>query len=399
MKRTLLVVLSCYFLNPLFSQENKVVGYLPYYRFALSDQISYEKLTHLCLAFGNPDMQGNLDVGGQDIQPIVDAAHDAGVVVMLSLAGGGLTPEWATAWAELTKPQNRPAFIHKIIGYLEAHSLEGADVDLEWNHVDNNYSGFVLELRDSLDAHSMLMSAALPGTTRYAQITDEAMYSFDFINLMAYDLTGPWAPNNPGPHSPYSFAAQSIDYWKAQGMEGANLTLGLPFYGYDFTSSSAVTAFTFGSMVAENEDFAWLDQVGQRYYNGIPTIQAKTELAIAETSGVCIWELGQDAFNELSLLNAVYEITSGTVGSEEEFPENDFGVYPNPFYGEIHLSDLPQGNNQFQLFRPDGQLLGNWETRDVASASLDMPELLPGIYFLTIKNKSGVVSKKLVRGF
>ena len=398
MRKNLLVILWVALFQPIFSQSNKVVGYLPYYRFALSGQIHYDKLTHLCLAFANPDMQGNLSVGGQDIQPIVEAAHAENVIVMLSLAGGALTPDWATAWAELTKPQNRSAFIHKIVNYLEAHDLQGADVDLEWNHVDANYSGFVLELRDSLDSHGMLMTAALPGTTRYAHITDEAMFAFDFINLMAYDLTGSWAPNNPGPHSPYSFAVQSINYWKAQGMSGNNLTLGLPFYGYDFTNPPAVPSFTFRSMVEENVDYAWVDQVGQKYYNGITTIQAKTELAILETAGVCIWELGQDAFNEYSLLNAVFEITSGAVNSDELHPGIDLFAFPNPFFDNLYLTEIPLGKNTVRLFRPDGQLIKSWVIENQPSAFLQIPYLPTGIYFLRNENAGGVTSLKLVRG-
>ena len=399
MKKNLLIVLLIAFLQPVFSQQAKVVGYLPYYRFSLSDQIHYEKLTHLCLAFGNPDMQGNISVGGQDIQPIVDAAHEEDVAVLLSLAGGALTPDWAAAWEDLTKPQNRSAFIQKIMSYLETHDLQGADLDLEWGDVDDNYSGFVLELQDSIDAYGMLMTAALPGTTRYSQITDEAMFAFDFINLMAYDLTGSWAPNNPGPHSPYSFAVQSINYWKAQGMNGDHLTLGLPFYGYDFTNPPAVPSITFGGMVAENTDYAWIDQVGQRYYNGITTIQAKTELAILETAGVCIWELGQDAFNEYSLLNAVYEITSGAVNGSELFSKSNLQVFPNPFFDKIYLTEIPEGKNTFQLFRTNGQLIKRWELENQLSAVFEMPNLPAGIYFLVNENNSGVVSRKLVRGW
>ena len=397
MKEKLLPIFLLVFLQPVFSQNKKVVGYLPYYRFSISDQIDYEKLTHLCLAFANPDMQGNLDIGGQDIQPVVDEAHDAGVEVLLSLAGGALTPDWAAAWAELTKPQNRSAFIQKIMAYLEEHGLQGVDVDLEWSHVDENYSGFVLELRDSIDAHDMLMTAALPGTTRYAEITDEAMFSFDFINMMAYDLTGSWAPNNPGPHSPYLFAEQSINYWKAQGMSGDNLTLGLPFYGYDFTNPPAVPAFTFASMVAENVDYAWVDQVGQRYYNGITTIQAKTDLAILETAGVCIWELGQDAFNEYSLLNAVDETINGAVSDQEVLSENNFHVFPNPFSDKIYLSEISEGENHIQLMRPDGQIIKSWHFSNQTTAVLEMPYLSAGIYFLINKNQHRVISKKIIR--
>lgn len=398
MKNILFSILFSAILIPVFSQDHLIVGYLPYYRFAQSDNIQYQKLTHLCIAFANPDADGNLDVGGENIQPIVDAAHDADVIVLLSLAGGALSNEWATNWANLTKPNNRSAFIHKMVGYLNAHELQGVDVDLEWSHVDENYSGFVLELRDSMDAYNMLMTAALPGTTRYAEITDEAMYAYDFINLMAYDLTGSWAPNNPGPHSPYSFAVQSINYWKAQGMNGDDLTLGLPFYGYDFSNPPAVPAFTFGSMVAEDEDYAFIDQVGQRYYNGIPTIQAKTELGNMETSGVCIWELGQDAFNEYSLLSAVWDISNNTVNDKNVFAKNDLTVFPNPFFDKINLTNISEGKNIFELKRTNGQSIKQWTIANQSSVVLELPDLNAGIYFLIQKNNKGVVSRKLIKG-
>ena len=241
-----LLLLLCLLQLPLWAQSFRVVGYLPYYRFGLADMVEFDKLTHLCLAFATPDAAGNLSVFGQDIDPIVTQAHDVNVEVLISFAG---TPESADNWTELTKAENRSDFIHKIMLFVEQHNLEGVDVDLEWGYVDENYSGFVLELRDSLDQYGKLMTAALPGTTRYADLSDEAMFSYDFINMMVYDLTGPWNPNNAGPHSPYYFALNSIAHWQNQGVPAEDLTLGVPFYGYDFSNPSNVVSFTFGSMV------------------------------------------------------------------------------------------------------------------------------------------------------
>lgn len=399
MKKKLLLfgfILSCV---SLFSQQQKVVGYLPYYRFGLIDEIEFDKLSHLCIAFANPNAAGDLDLGGQDIQPVVDAAHEEDVVVLLSLAGGALTAEWAAAWAELIKVPNRSAFIHKIMNYLENYQLEGADVDLEWSHVDDNYSGFVLELRDSIDAHGMLMTAALPGTYRYPQITDEAMHAYDFINLMAYDLTGSWAPDNPGPHSPYSFAEASIEYWMDQGMEGDKLTLGLPFYGYDFTNSSNVTSFTFGSMVAEDASYAWLDQVGLRYYNGLTTIQLKTELAMDLVSGVCIWEIGQDSFDEYSLLNAVFERINGTVQDEEILKNSVPLIFPNPVSDRVNIINLQQGDQYVRLLNANGQLIKEWALSEKTGVVLNLGDVSAGAYFLAIQHANGQSMHKIMKGW
>jgi GH18 family chitinase len=56
--------------------------------------------------------------------------------------------------------------------------------------------------------------------------------------------------------------------------------------------SLSTTAASFNQDVAN----AFLDNVGQKWWNGIPTIQAKTELALDEVAGIMIWEIGQDAF-------------------------------------------------------------------------------------------------------
>jgi hypothetical protein len=41
------------------------------------------------------------------------------------------------------------------------------------------------------------------------------------------------------------------------------------------------------------------------FYNGIPTMQRKAELARERAGGVMIWELGQDAAGDASLLTVL----------------------------------------------------------------------------------------------
>ncbi|MCK5105429.1 MAG: hypothetical protein KAR17_21545, partial [Cyclobacteriaceae bacterium] len=176
----------------LFGQEFKVVGYLPYYRFGIVDEIDFTKITHLNLAFVNPDIDGNLSIGNQNIDPIVSQAisDNPALIVFISLAGGGLTPEWSEAYDKWLKPENRSEFVHLLVEYVQLHRLDGIDVDLEWSHVNEYYSPFVIELRDSLKSHGKEITAALPATYRYPDLTQEALNVFDFINLMAYDKTG-----------------------------------------------------------------------------------------------------------------------------------------------------------------------------------------------------------------
>ncbi len=388
MKRILLLFAALIALQTLPAQEDfKVIGYLPYYRFGYNDQIEYERLTHLNLAFANPDMEGNLDVGGQDIAPIVASAKAEGVEVYISLAGGALTNEWEQAWEHLMLPENRSAFIHKIMQYVEAYELDGIDFDLEWSHVNEKYSPFVLELRDSVTAHGLALTAALPGTYRYPDITDEALEAYDWINMMVYDLTGSWDPDNAGPHSPYSFALNAMFYWQGQGVPKSKLTLGVPFYGYDF-GSTPVTAYRYGTIVDWDPANAWVDQVDEVYYNGIPTIVQKTELALGQLSGIMMWELGQDHFSELSLLRAIDETINGVSAvAGEEVKALD--VFPNPFQSVITIANPSSHEVQYWVTNLNGQVLREQLVGAQAQRQLNLAELPSGFYLLTARLGDG----------
>ncbi len=378
------------------AQDFKTIGYLPYYRFQLIDQIDLDKLTHLNLAFANPDQEGNLDIGGRDIRLIVEEAHRAGLQVFISLAGGALTSEWKANWKHLMQVQHRSDFIHKIIEYAQTHNLQGVDMDLEWNDVDELYSPFVLELKDSLNRYGLQMTAALPGAYRYPQISAEALAAFDFINMMVYDLTGSWDPDNPGPHSPYFFATTAITYWQEQGVPPERLTLGVPFYGYDFDAPNGVVAFTYGSMVAKNPDYAFQDQVDLAYYNGIPMIKSKTELAMREVRGIMIWELGQDAFNEFSLLKAIHDVTTMTV-SIPAVEKKQVLVYPNPFSHFLTLENLQDFDINLWVADLSGRTVFQGIYSPNSLQQLYLGHLPAGLYFLNWKQQRKTGSIKLVK--
>ncbi len=269
------------------------------------------------------------------------------------------------------------------------NDLQGLDVDLEWNDVDNLYSPFVLELGDSLHASGRQITAALPGKYRYPLISDEALNAYDWINLMAYDFTGPWNPNLPGQHSSLSFAKSCISYWADnQYLPKEKTVLGLPAYGYDFTDPKDVFAFYYKSMIEKDPDYAQLDQVGLRYYNGLPTIIEKTQHAMNTTSGVMIWELSQDALDDLkehSILNAVNSVVkpSATRGLNARV---DFAIFPNPTSHDIYV-DYP-GQSQsitVQILTQGGQLL---LTKDQHSSEgpirIETAGLTSGVYLCQV---------------
>ena len=286
----------------------RVVGYLPSYRFDSNEKIDYCKLTHLNLAFANPGSNGKLIIN--DFSGVVVRARNenSNIKIYISIGGGYLTDEQASIWSNsIDIKDNRPIIINEIVSFVVDNSLDGVDVDLEWQYVTSGYSNFVIELKSALSAKGKGMTAALPGTTKFDNITQEALQTFDFINIMAYDFTGPWNPTDSGQHSSYNNAVESINFWKNTGVSQSKLTLGVPFYGYDFSNSSNVTSFTFGQMVSTNNSYSEIDNVGMKYYNGRPTIKSKVKLASEQVSGIMIWELGQDSFSDYSLLKTIHK--------------------------------------------------------------------------------------------
>ncbi len=379
------------------AQSSKVVGYLPYYRFDLNNSIDYCKVTHLNLSFANPDSDGNLKI--KSFTNIVNTARqqNPNVVICISLGGGALSAEVMQNWKNLIDiPANSPAFISKIINFVESKNLDGVDFDLEWNAVTSGYSNFVIALNDSLKAHNKLFTAALPATYRYSQITNAALQVFDFINIMAYDATGPWSPNKPGQHSSYNFAKKGIQFWKNQNVNSDKLVIGVPFYGYNFVSSSNVYSFTYAEMVNKNVAYADVDNVENAYYNGRPTIENKVELASNEVSGIMIWELGQDRFDEYSLLTTIHNkftalgfTTTGLCGnivSIDEISEVIFKVYPNPATNIITVKNKGINGFKVSLLNIYGQKLPVYLQDRFNSLTINVEGLPRGIYLIQIEN-------------
>jgi len=284
----------------------KVVGYISGWSFNRIDSLEIEKLTYLNLAFANPDKDGNLVCdGGFDVKPVIKKGHDAGLKVFISLGGGG-RPD-TVIWKNQLLPENRTKFIGNILRYVEENNLDGVDVDVEGNllpHVGVNYNPFVVELKQALHSKGKGITAALGATHFHKNVHQEALDAYDFINVMVYDKTGVWRPNIIGPHSPYSFAEDAIRYYTVDlKIAPKRITLGLPFYGFDFTPPARYIDYS--EVISKDASLAYVDSTGMRYYNGIPTIVKKVELARPTLGGVMIWEIPSDATGDLSLLKAI----------------------------------------------------------------------------------------------
>lgn len=316
------------------SAQTKVVGYIPSYKNirAVADSTDLSKLTHINLSFLNPNSSGAFANGanpvcmegatGADIDYVVNKAHQAGVKVLVAVAGG-VIPGCSGNWASLLQPGSRQTIINNLVAFVNAHNLDGVDIDIEGallTSIDNagNYTPFIQSLRNALNGK--LLTAA---TATYVggMIPSSSIPYFDFVTLMSYDAIGPsWGPAGTE-HSTYDMAVSHINTWKSRGLTKDKLVLGVPFYGYGFGSYASDYAFKdivnqFGAGAAQSDLVGSLC-AGCSYitYNGIPTIRRKAELGVAEGSGVMIWELSHDATGSNSLLSTIHSVVGGNTNN------------------------------------------------------------------------------------
>ncbi len=343
----------------------KVVGYLGGGGMDKIDNLEIEKLTYLNLAFANPDKNGKLVFSrNADIKPVVKKAHAAGLKVFISLAGGGKCD--TAIWNSVLREEKMRSFVNNILIYVEENSLDGVDVDIEGNllpFIGNSYEPFVLELRKALHAKGKGITCALGASWLHESVSQKSLEAYDFINVMVYDKTGPWNPNNAGQHSPFSFAEDAINYWLVKRkISSDRIVLGMPFYGWEFAKPARSN--TYRNIVKQNPENAYVDQLDSLYYNGIPTIVKKTQLAMEKLNGVMFWEITQDTVCDLSLLRAVEQTLKAEGGEVITFYKDKdgdgFGDIRKPF----QACDVPVGYASNRNDRDDSNpLIGSSDSK------------------------------------
>jgi GH18 family chitinase len=268
-----------------------------------------KKLTHVNLWFLNPDSAGNFTRNLEGLATFVSKAHRQKVKVLVSIGGGSKHPQYHT----LLQDNRRKGLIHDLVSIVLTNNLDGIDVDLEGSDIDENYESFVVELAQQLRLNNKLITSAIAVYYK-DQLSDKALATYDFVNVMSYDRTGPWRPEKPGPHSTYEHALEDLTYFSVERkIPREKMTLGVPFYGYGYGPqlTSKAISMNYGKIVdtfpgAETKD-EWTMADGKiLYYNGIPTIIRKTQLAGEMASGIMIWQVLGDARGSKSLLRAIY---------------------------------------------------------------------------------------------
>lgn len=293
------------------SSEFKVIGYLPG-RSVDTASIVFENLTHINFSFAVPAKNGGgLDAlrNSDKLIGLVKKAHKNNVKVFISIGGwsigdgGGDDSRFHRLAANVDE---RNIFVSKTMQLVRQYNLDGVDVDWEYPDIENRSAEdnvlLMKQLGDSLHAINKELTAAVVHYGNQGAGTKKEIFEIvDWLNLMAYDDD----KGQPVPHSPYSLAEKSINYWvKERGLPAEKAILGLPFYGKPRREKLS----HYKDLVAAGADPSG-DQFDSVYYNGITTIKRKTELAKKENlAGVMIWEISQDTRDEHSLLKAINDV-------------------------------------------------------------------------------------------
>lgn len=302
------------------NNDKVVIGYIPTYVNMQNaiDNTDLDIVTHINIAFINPDTSGSVMSGGEptcsnasasDINYVVNKAHQNGVKVLASL-GGGSEPSCAGSWTTLLQPSNRATLVSNLSAFAQYFNLDGIDVDIEGNRLQDlidagYYTPFIEDLHDSLNPQGKLVTCAT-ATYTGGRIPVSSIPYFDYVNVMSYD--NGWGTT--GHHSTYAHAVGHIQTWLGLGCPAEKLVLGVPFYGYTNTVGTGGTSYK--DIVGQYPAAAYVDEYAGYKYNGIPTIEAKTEYAAQHIAGVMIWELSQDTSDSLSLLQAIGRKISGS---------------------------------------------------------------------------------------
>jgi chitinase len=337
-------------------------GYYPGYEqgFMAASNIDYTALTHVIHFSVIPNTDGSLDSNGHGITlenstDLVTRAHAAGKPVLICVGGASSESDFEAAAAGATLS----VFINNLTNFMVSRDYDGVDIDWEPLTAADAplFTNLVYSLRSALNhfsSHKFLTVAAGayppygdPPTTEYTMFA--ALQSqFDQINIMTYDLSGPyegWVTwfNSPIYDGGYRFPSTgglvpsvngAVSNFVINGVSPAKLGIGIAFYGYvweggagtstsgatqprqSWTTAPTMTAATYSTIIPTyyqtslyhwdtNAQAAWLSITNANpnddmfvSYDDQRTCQSKVSYARNEgLGGVMIWELSQDYQN------------------------------------------------------------------------------------------------------
>jgi chitinase len=335
-----------------------VTGYFPGWEQPTlpATKLDFATLTHVIHFSVVPNTDGTLDSSANSISAtgsaaVVAAAHAAGRAALICVGGSESESGFQGATSN-----HLAQFIGNLTNFMASRGYDGIDID--WEPLPSTdgfgYTNLVNGLRSALAAfptHKLLTAAAgAYPPWGDSPTADYLMYAnlqnqFDQINLMTYDLSGPWDGwvtwfNSPLFDGGYRFPSSgglvpsiegAVDNFLTNGVSAAKLGVGVAFYGYQWTGGSGtsrtcitgprqswtnaptITAFSYRDLMADfyqANEYHW-DTNAQAAYLGITNSVPTNNIFISyddprtcaakvsyvrnrALGGLMIWELAQD---------------------------------------------------------------------------------------------------------
>ncbi len=246
-------------------------GYFPGWEQAgtPASDIDYTAVTHVNHSSLVPYTDGTLNSSGNSISSansadILSQAHAAGIPVLICVGGADTRTNFEAATSN-----HLAAFITNLTNFMASRGYDGIDVDWEALPVTDYhvFTNLINGLRSALDAfpqHKLLTAAAAAyspeGTSAQYLMYASLQSEFDQINIMTYDLSGPfpgWVTwfNSPVFDGGFRFPSTgglvpsvdgAVSNFVHNGVSPGKLGVGIPFYGYAWkggtgTSTGGVT--------------------------------------------------------------------------------------------------------------------------------------------------------------
>ena len=284
----------------------RVVGYLPDWSYQYYTKINFAALTHLDIAFCNPDENSSISCNIPDdtLQEIVNTAHQYNAKVMPSVATTVSTITFASL---IDTPEEITKLNDNLIAYCQRFGFDGIDLDIERGSTDgvwSYYGGWISALRTQCDANGLELTTATAEWTA-KKISPETFALFDFVTVMAYA-----DDSSTVSHTTLEFGQQQMNYFaQEKQIPPEKLVLGIPFYGRGYTADGKLDRSyykTFAQLIAADPANYDRDVYNGVAYNGATTVRVKCNYA-KEFGGVMIWQLAQDADGEYSLLAVIQD--------------------------------------------------------------------------------------------
>lgn len=290
--------------------DKKAVGYIA--NWLVSPGVDYANLTHAFFAFLKPTADGSLiEYSAEEEMALSDFLKQTkkhGCKRFISLGGGGdeVFPEMAADSIA------RVRFVKNVIAFCTERKFDG--VDMDWELMDTeqekkDYTRIMKEFRVACNAAGLQLVGTTGFGNYYGQwVENEALQQADWIQIMIYDQTATWNDSPFGNHSTFQHVLDAEQYWLKRGFSKDKMVMGLPFYGYKFTSQKGGlgASFRYADIVTQFPDLKSSDDQTPGndwgFFNGPDMIEKKTTYVLENGfAGVMVWEMSQDCKGEKSL--------------------------------------------------------------------------------------------------